>query len=32
VARQILTSALSDSQALLSTLGDDRPAAVSRRR
>jgi ArsR family transcriptional regulator len=32
VARQILTAALSDSQALLSTLGDEQPAAVSRRR
>lgn len=32
VARQILTSALSDSQALLSTLGDERPSVPSRRR
>lgn len=32
VARQILTSALSESHALLSTLAGERPAAPSRRR
>ena len=31
VAKQILTSALSDSHALLSDLADDAPAAASRR-
>ena len=31
VAKQILTSALSDSHALLSDLAEDRPAAASRR-